>query len=412
LFNEDFAMSMLIEPKIRGFICTTAHPTGCALNVRQQIDTIKEHGKIDGPKKVLVIGASTGYGLASRIAAAFGSGAATIGVFFEKSAAGKRTASAGWYNTAAFEEAAQQENLYAKSINGDAFSSEIKQQTLDLIRSDWGGGVDCVIYSLASPRRVDAKTGAVYNSTLKPLSKPYTNHTVNTMTGEVFDITLEPANDEEILHTEKVMGGEDWADWIQALSQAGLLAPGVQTLAYSYIGPELTFPIYRDGTIGAAKKHLYKTVSVIDELLKPIQGKALISVNKALVTQASSAIPVVPLYISILYRVMKNKKIHEGCIEQIARLFKEKLYGKEGLQTDSQGFIRLDDWEMRDDIQAEVSKLWSEVNTSNLSSLTDIEGYRHEFQKLFGFDLAGVNYALEVDPVVPISSIPELNYIV
>lgn len=401
-------MSMIIEPKIRGFICTTAHPTGCAANVRQQIDYAKQHAHVKGPKKVLVIGASTGYGLASRIAAAFGSGAATIGVSFEKPAGGKRTASAGWYNTAAFEQAAQEAKLYAKSINGDAFSNEIKAQTLDLIKTDWQGGVDLVIYSLASPRRIDAKTGEVYNSTLKTIGKPYINHTVNVSTGEVSDITIDPATPEDIKQTEKVMGGEDWADWMQALNQAGLLAPGVQTIAYSYIGPELTFPIYRDGTIGAAKKHLYKTASDINRSLQNINGKAIISINKALVTQASSAIPVVPLYISILYKVMKAKKTHEGCIEQIARLFSEKLYGQNGLQTDEQGFIRLDDWEMRDDVQAEVSKIWSEVNTDNLLSLTDIQGYRHEFQKLFGFDIAGVNYGVEVDPIVQIPSIPEL----
>lgn len=400
-------MSMIIEPKIRGFICTTAHPTGCAANVRQQIDYAKQHAAVKGPKKVLVIGASTGYGLASRIAAAFGSNAATVGVFFEKPAAGKRTASAGWYNSAAFEEAAHEANLYAKSINGDAFSEEIKEQTLNLIKQDWQGGVDLVIYSVAAPRRTDGKTGAVYNSTLKPIGKPYTNHTVNVMTGEVFDITLEPGTADDIQQTEKVMGGEDWLDWIQRLQQAGLLAPGIQTIAYSYIGPELTFPIYRDGTIGAAKNHLYKTVEDIDRALQPLNGKAIISINKALVTQASSAIPVVPLYISILYKIMKSKNIHEGCMEQIARLFKDKLYSSNGLQTDAQGFIRLDDWEMRDDVQAEVSKLWAEVNTDNLANITDIQGYRHEFQKLFGFDIAGVNYVVEVDPLVPIASIPE-----
>lgn len=403
-------MPMLIEPKIRGFICTTAHPTGCAANVRQQIDYAKKHASNSGPKNVLVIGASTGYGLASRIVSAFGSGASTIGVFFEKAASGKRTASPGWYNTAAFEEAAHAENLYAKSINGDAFSKEIKEQTIDLIRKDWGGKVDCVIYSLASPRRVDSKTGDIYNSVLKPIGKPYTNHTVNVMTGEVFDITLDPATPEEIEQTVKVMGGEDWFDWMQALSQANVLAQGVQTLAYSYIGPELTFPIYRDGSIGAAKNDLYKTVPKIDELLKAINGKSLISVNKALVTQASSAIPVVPLYISILYRVMKAKNIHEGCIEQIARLFNEKLYGTQGLQTDEQGFIRLDDWEMREDVQAEVSKLWSEVNTQNLEKLTDIATYRHEFHKLFGFDIAEINYEAEVEAEVAIPSIPEMAF--
>lgn len=400
-------MTMLIEPKIRGFICTTAHPTGCAENVREQIEYAKQHAHVHGPKKVLIIGASTGYGLASRIAAAFGSHAATIGVFFEKAASTKRTASAGWYNTAAFEEAARKANIYAKSINGDAFSQEIKNQTIELIKNDWQGGVDLVIYSLASPRRTESKTGTVYNSTLKPIGQAYTNHTVNVMTGEVFDITLDPATEEDIHHTEKVMGGEDWFDWMQCLSEHGLLAQGVKTLAYSYIGPELTFPIYRDGTIGAAKKHLYKTVNQIDTLLHSINGKALISVNKALVTQASSAIPVVPLYISILYKVMKNKNCHEGCIEQIARLFVEKMFSPAGIQTDDQGFIRLDDWEMRDDIQSEVSKLWASVNTQNLETLTDIQGYRHEFQKLFGFDIASVNYAQEVDPVVHIPSIPE-----
>lgn len=400
-------MTMLIEPKIRGFICTTAHPTGCTENVRQQIDYVKLHAQVKGPKKVLVIGASTGYGLASRIAAAFGAQAATIGVFYEKSASAKRTASAGWYNSAAFEEAAQKEYLYAKSINGDAFSQEIKDQTIELIKNDWQGGVDLVIYSLASPRRTDSKTGAVYNSTLKPIGQSYTNHTVNVMTGEVFDISIEPASTEEIQHTEKVMGGEDWLDWMQCLAQHGLLAQGVQTLAYSYIGPELTFPIYRDGTIGAAKKHLHATVKQMNSLLSSLAGKGIISVNKALVTQASSAIPVVPLYISILYKIMKNKNLHEGCIEQMSRLFKEKMYGPAGLQTDDQGFIRLDDWEMRDDVQQEVSKLWAEVNTQNLEAITDIRGYRHEFQKLFGFDVADVNYAQEVDPLLHIPSIPE-----
>ncbi len=403
-------MSMIIEPKIRGFICTTAHPTGCATNVRQQIDYSKKHASVNGPKKVLVIGASTGYGLASRIAAAFGSNASTIGVFFEKAAAGKRTASAGWYNSAAFEEAAHEAQLYAKSINGDAFSEEVKEQTLNLIKQDWQGGVDLVIYSVAAPRRTDGKTGAVYNSTLKPIGKPYTNHTVNVMTGEVFDITLEPGSSEEVQDTEKVMGGEDWLDWMHRLQQAGLLAPGVKTLAYSYIGPELTFPIYRDGTIGAAKNHLYKTVNDIDQILKSVDGKAIVSINKALVTQASSAIPVVPLYISILYKIMKAKNIHEGCIEQIARLFAEKLYAPNGLQVDEHGYIRLDDWEMRDDIQAEVSQRWAEVNTENLANITDILGYRHEFQKLFGFDIAGVHYENPVDPLVPIRSIPEEAY--
>ncbi|MDQ2994595.1 MAG: trans-2-enoyl-CoA reductase family protein [Pseudomonadota bacterium] len=398
---------MIVEPKIRGFICTTAHPLGCAENVSQQIKTVQAKPSITGPKKVLIIGASTGYGLASRISAAFGANAATIGVSFERPAAGKRTATAGWYNTAAFEQAASAKGLYAKSINGDAFSTEIKNQTIELIREDWQGEVDLVIYSLASPRRTHPITGEVFNSTLQPIGKTYTNKTVNTQTGEVTTISIEPATEEQIHQTEQVMGGEDWSMWMQALNQAGVLAKNVITLAYSYIGPEMTFPIYRDGSIGAAKKHLAKSANDITKQLSAINGKAFISVNKALVTQASSAIPVVPLYISILYKIMKAKNLHEGCIEQMSRLFQEKLYQNGKIITDAQNLIRLDDWEMRDDVQAEVSKIWNQISTENIPQLADLAGYQHEFQRLFGFDIQGVNYAADVDVEIPIPSITQ-----
>lgn len=397
---------MIVEPKIRGFICTTAHPIGCAENVRQQIAYVDQQPKIAGPKKVLVIGHSMGYGLASRICAAFGAGAATIGVAFERPASGKRTATAGWYNTAAFEEAAHAKGLYAKSLNGDAFSNEIKQQTIDLIKQDWQGEVDLVIYSLAAPRRTHPVTGEVFNSTLQPIGKTYHNKTVNVQTQEVSNVTIEPATDEQIHHTEQVMGGEDWAMWMQALQQAGVLAKGVLTLAYSYIGPELTFDIYRDGTIGAAKKHLAKSANDITQQLAALGGKAFISVDKAVVTQSSSAIPVVPLYISILFKVMKAKNLHEGCIEQISRLFHEKLYQNGNVVTDANNLIRLDDWEMRDDVQAEVSRIWQEITSENIEALSDITGYQHEFKRLFGFDIEGVNYAADVEIDVQVPSIP------
>ncbi|MFN3234074.1 MAG: enoyl-ACP reductase FabV [Gammaproteobacteria bacterium] len=399
---------MIITPKIRGFICTTAHPEGCAKNVQEQIEYVKQHTQASQqPKKVLVIGASTGYGLASRIVAAFGSNAKTIGVFFERPAAGKRTASAGWYNSAAFEAAAHGAGIYAKSINGDAFSDELKQQTIELIQKDWGGEVDLVIYSLASPRRTDPKTGDVYNSTLKPVGEAYDNKTADVMTGDVSQIHIDPATDEDISNTVKVMGGEDWQLWMDALLDAGVLAKGAMTVAYSYIGPSLTYPIYRNGTIGKAKEDLEKTVTALNQKLMAVDGKAFISVNKAVVTQASAAIPVVPLYLCLLFRIMKEKKNHEGCIEQIQRLFTDRLYAGGEVPVDAEGRIRIDDWEMQDDVQEAVKDMWSDVTTENLESETDLQGYRDEFHRLFGFGLSGVNYDQDIDVEVSIPSLAE-----
>jgi len=386
---------MIIKPKTRGFICTTSHPEGCAQNVKEQIGYVKSKGAINGPKKVLVIGASTGYGLASRISAAFGCGADTIGIFFERTSEGKRTATAGWYNMAAFEQEAKKAGLYSKSINGDAFSDNIKEKTIELIKKDLGK-IDLVVYSLASPRRTHPKTGEVFNSVIKPIGKTYKNKTVNFHTGEVSDVSIEPASDDEINQTVAVMGGEDWQMWMEALKAAGVLSDGATTVAYSYIGPELTHAVYKDGTIGKAKDHLDACSKNITNMLKDINGKAYISVNKALVTQSSSAIPVVPLYISLLYRVMKEKETHEGCIEQMYRLFAQRLYA-DTLELDEEGRIRLDDFEMKEDVQNEVSKLWNTISTENLEDITDIKGYREEFFKLFGFGLPGVNYDEECD---------------
>ncbi len=395
---------MIIQPKIRGFICTTAHPVGCAKVVDAQIKYVKAKGHFEGPKNVLIIGASTGYGLASRIVATFGYGAKTIGVFYEKGADDKRTASAGWYNTAAFEEQALRENYYAKSINGDAFSHQIKQQTADLIRRDLGK-VDLIVYSLASPRRVHPDTEQVFSSVLKPIGKTFVGKTVDPMRGEVKEITLEPASSDEIAQTVAVMGGEDWEMWVDFLAKENLLAEGVKTLAYDYVGPELTYPIYKEGTIGKAKEHLLQTAAKLQAKLNPYHGQALVSVNKALVTQASSAIPVVPLYISLLYKIMKEKGTHEGCIEQINRLFKNYVYGDLGAVRDQDGRARVDDLEMERDVQQKIMGLWGDVNTENLGELTDIEGYRDEFHRLFGFGVSGVDYSAEVDPVVKIESI-------
>lgn len=395
---------MVIQPKIRGFICTTAHPSGCAKMVEEQIDYVKSQGAVQGPKNVLVIGASTGYGLASRIVATFGAGAKTIGVFFEKEADEKRTASTGWYNSAAFETFAHEQNLYAKSINGDAFSHDVKQRTAELIRQDLGK-VDLIIYSLASPRRVHPDTGHVYSSVLKPIGRSYTSKTVDAFRGEVKEITLEAATEEEINNTIAVMGGEDWEMWIDFLAKENLLADGITTVAFSYIGPELTYPIYKEGTIGKAKDHLKMTADKLNKKLKSLHGHALVSVNKALVTQASAAIPVVPLYISLLYKTMKESGTHEGCIEQIYRLFKDYLSHIE--KHPENEFIRLDDREMKKEIQNKVSELWSKVSTENLSDISDVEGYRNEFYRLFGFNLSGVNYEKEVSPIVKIDSIKE-----
>lgn len=390
---------MIIEPKIRGFICLTAHPKGCEQNVKNQIDFVKSKGKIDGAKKVLIIGASTGFGLASRITSAFGSEAATIGVFFEKPPQEGKTASPGWYNSAAFDQQAKKAGLYATSINGDAFSEEIKTQTIDLIKKDLGK-IDLVIYSLASPLRKHPKTEVVHRSVLKPIGQTFTNKTVDFHTGTVSDIAIEPCTDEEIENTVKVMGGEDWEMWMDALAEADVLANDAMTVAYSYIGPELTKAVYRRGTIGKAKDHLEATAFKITENLKAKNIKAYVSVNKALVTQASSAIPVIPLYISLLYKVMKEKGIHEGCIEQIQRLFSERLYTGKPIQTDEKGRVRVDDWEMREDVQSEVAALWLKADTETLPEVGDLKGYRTDFLNLFGFDFGGVDYLADVNEIV------------
>ena len=395
---------MVISPKIRGFICTTAHPVGCAKHIADQIAVVKSRGAIaNGPKKVLVIGSSTGYGLASRIAAAFGSNAATIGVFFERPAESDRTGTAGWYNSAAFEKEAGAAGLYARSFNGDAFSDAMKTEVIEAIKNDLGQ-VDCVIYSLASPRRSHPKTGEVFKSVLKPIGEVYTNKNLNTGTGEVNQVTIEPANDDDIRQTEAVMGGEDWEMWIDALLEANVLAKGVKTVAYSYIGPVLTWAIYKNGTIGRAKIDLERAQKAIDGKLAALDGKAWVSVNKALVTQASSAIPVVPLYISLLYKLMKADGTHEECIEQMDRLFRERLYNGNP-QPDEEGRIRVDDWEMAKPIQDEIAKRWTEVSSENLTTLGDFSGYQASFLRLFGFGLDGVDYAADVDPAVSVPSI-------
>jgi enoyl-[acyl-carrier protein] reductase/trans-2-enoyl-CoA reductase (NAD+) len=395
---------MIIEPRMRGFICLTAHPKGCAQNVKNQINYIKSKGAIAGPKKVLVIGASTGFGLASRITSAFGSNAATIGVFFEKPASEGKTASPGWYNSAAFENEAHQAGLYAKSINGDAFSNEVKQQTIDLIKADLGQ-VDLVIYSLASPVRLHPETGVLHRSTLKPIGAAFTNKTVDFHTGNVTQVSIEPAVQDDIDNTVVVMGGEDWSMWIEAMKSANVLASGATTIAYSYIGPSVTEAVYRKGTIGKAKDHLEATAFTISDSLASIGGKAYVSVNKALVTQASSAIPVIPLYISLLYKIMKAQGIHEGCIEQIQRLFSERLYSGKTVPTDDKGRIRIDDWEMRADVQEQVAKLWLEATTETLPNLGDLDGYKQDFLNLFGFGFEGVNYLEDENELVAISSI-------
>ena len=395
---------MIIEPRMRGFICTTSHPKGCEQNVKNQIEYIQSKGAINGAKKVLVIGASTGFGLASRITSAFGSNAATIGVFFEKAPSEGKTASPGWYNSAAFENEAHKAGLYAKSINGDAFSNEIKKQTLDLIKADLGQ-IDLIIYSLASPVRVHPVTGVMHRSVLKPIGSTFTNKTVDFHSGKVSEISIEPCSGDDIENTIAVMGGEDWGMWIDALKAENLLAPGATTVAYSYIGPSLTEAVYRKGTIGRAKDHLEATAFAITDSLADIDGKAFVSVNKALVTQASSAIPVIPLYISLLYKIMKEEGIHEGCIEQIQRLYQERLYTGNKVPVDEKGRIRIDDLEMRADVQEKVAKLWIEAVTENLSEIGDLEGYRKDFYNLFGFDVQGVDYTADANEVVNIESI-------
>ncbi|WP_055436989.1 enoyl-ACP reductase FabV [Lacinutrix algicola] len=394
---------MIIEPKTRGFICLTSHPKGCEQNVINQIDYIKERPVTEGPKKVLVIGASTGFGLASRITSAYGSNAATIGAFFEKPPTAGRPASPGWYNSAAFEAQAHKDGLYAKSINGDAFSNAIKTETIDLIKKDLGE-IDLLVYSLASPVRTHPDSGERFKSVLKPIGQKFSDNTVDFHTGEVKEVSIEPCTEQEIENTVTVMGGEDWQMWIDQLKAAGVLSKDFKTVAYSYIGPSLTEAVYRKGTIGRAKDHLEATAFKITDGLKDINGQAYVSVNKALVTQASSAIPVIPLYISLLYKVMKEEGIHEGCIEQIERLFNARLYA-ENMPLDEAGRIRIDDWEMRDDIQAKVLELWKQATTETLPEIGDLKGYETDFFNLFGFKVDGIDYDKDVDEMVNIPSI-------
>jgi len=392
---------MIIEPRMRGFICLTSHPKGCEQSVINQINYVKSKGAIDGPKKVLVIGASTGFGLASRITSAFGSNAATIGVFFEKAPAAGKTASPGYYNSLAFQAQAEKAGLYAKSINGDAFSNEVKKQTIDLIKADLGQ-IDLVIYSLASPVRQHPVTGVLHRSVLKPIGDTFTDKTVDFHTGIVSEVTITPCTEEDIANTVQVMGGEDWKMWTDALLNAGVLAEGAMTVAYSYIGPDVTEPVYRKGTIGMAKEHLEATAFEITEDLAKIGGKAFVSVNKALVTQASSAIPVIPLYISLLYKIMKAKGSHEGCIEQIQRLYSERLYTNGEIPVDEKGRIRIDDWEMDEAVQKEVAELWKGATTENLPAIGDLNGYKSDFLNLFGFGFDGVDYTAEANELVEI----------
>ncbi len=383
---------MIVKPRIRGFVCITAHPEGCAAKVREEIEIARAHASAGGPKKVLVIGASTGYGLSSRITAAFAHGADTLGVFFERPSLKGKPASAGWYNSVALEAEAREAGLYAASINGDAFSDAIKAKTIETIKADLGE-VDLVVYSLASPRRTDPASGETFKSVLKPIGAPYTNRTLDTDKGIVSEVTIEPASQEEIDATVKVMGGEDWELWMKALAEAGVLAPAAKTVAYSYIGPELTWPVYTDGTIGAAKADLERAAADIRERC---DCQAYVSVNKAVVTQASSAIPVVPLYISILFKIMKERETHEDCIHQMIRLFNERLYGG-ALALDAAGRIRVDDLEMAPEVQQAVAGVWPEVTTDNLNALSDFAGYQRDFLKLFGFGLDGVDYEADVD---------------
>lgn len=395
---------MVIKPRVRGFLCTTTHPTGCAANVKDQVEYVKANGTIaDGPKKVLVIGASTGYGLASRITAAFGSGAATLGLFFEKPGNEKKPGTAGWYNSAAFHQLAEAEGLYAKSINGDAFSDAVKQTTIDTIKADLGQ-VDMVVYSLASPRRQHPKTGEVFNSTLKPIGKNVVQQGVDTNKNVIKEFTIEAANQDEIDNTVAVMGGEDWQMWIDALQAADVLAPGCKTTAYTYVGEAVTRDIYWDGTIGAAKKDLDKKVIDIRQALQSIDGDARVSVLKAVVTQASAAIPVMPLYLGLLFKVMKQKGTHEGCIEQIDLLFRESLYGNQP-QIDDVGRLRADYKEIEPAVQQEVEQLWAQINDDNLNEISDMQGYMEEFLRLFGFGIDGVDYEAEVNPVADIDAL-------
>lgn len=395
---------MIIKPRVRGFMCITTHPTGCEANVKHQIEYVKQRGAIDnGPKKVLVIGASTGYGLASRITSAFGAGAATLGIFFEKEGTEKKPGTAGWYNSAAFHKFADEAGLYVKSINGDAFSDEIKQKTIELIKQDLGQ-VDLVVYSLAAPRRQHPVTGEVHTSTLKPIGKEITYKSLNTDKEEIGELTVPAASQEDIDNTVAVMGGEDWEMWINALAEADCLAPGAKTTAYTYLGDKLTWDIYWDGTIGAAKKDLDKRVVGIREQLAASGGDARVSVLQAVVTQASSAIPAMPLYLALLLQVMKDEDAFQGCIEQVDALFRDSLYGSDP-QHDDVGRLRADGWEIQPQVQARVGELWDATTTENLYEVSDFAGYKRGFLQLFGFEVDGVDYEADVDPVVPIANL-------
>ena len=389
---------MIISPKVRGFICTTAHPAGCARNVRDQIAYVESHGKIEnGPKNVLVIGSSTGYGLASRISAAFGSGAATIGVFFEKPGTEGRTGTAGWYNSAAFDAAAHEKGLYAKSINGDAFSDACRDKVIELIKNDLGK-IDLLVYSLASPRRTIPGTGETVKSSLKPIGQVYSTTAVDTNKDEIIQDSVEPASEQEIQDTVKVMGGQDWELWIKALSEAGVLADGFRTVAYSYIGTELTWPIYWHGTLGKAKEDLDRAAHAITASLAPVSGRANVAVLKSVITQASSAIPVMPLYIAICFRIMKEQGVHEEVIDHIYRLFSTALNNRE-FPLDDCDRIRMDTWELDPKVQDACKKIWPEITTQNLREKTDYDQYKKDFLKLFGFGVAGVDYTADVSPV-------------
>lgn len=396
---------MIIKPMLRSNMCFTSHPEGCDKIVKEQIDYVKTLPVIEGVKNVLVIGASTGYGLSSRICATWQMKANTIGIFFERNAEGTRTASAGLYNSVAFEKYAAETGNKHYSINGDAFSHEIKKQTIDLIKKELGK-IDLVVYSIASPKRTNPDTGEVTASFLRTIGEPFNTNTLNINTGKLTQISLNPATEEEIAKTVYVMGGEDWKLWIKALQKSDVLADGVKTVAYSYIGPKQTAPIYRNGTIGKAKEDLEKTAHELCKELEEIHGKAYVSINKGLVTQASSAIPAVPLYISILYKVMKNKGLHEKCIQQISRLFKDFLYNRAGVPTDEEGRIRIDDWEMRDDVQSEISKIWDEISDETVSKYCDIAGFQEEFFQLFGFGVPGVDYEKDSDPNAKLNPLP------
>jgi enoyl-[acyl-carrier protein] reductase / trans-2-enoyl-CoA reductase (NAD+) len=389
----------VVQRRSRGFICLNAHPEGCWRNVERQIETIvgRESSRRSGPTRVLIVGASTGYGLASRIAAAWGFGAKTVGVFLERPPDGNKTASAGFYNTVALHDFTRQHRLFAASINGDAFANDTKRATAELLRKELGK-VDLIIYSVAAPKRTDPVSRAIHHSVLKPIGDPYTNKTVELDSEKVTEVTISPATDQQIADTVAVMGGADWKLWIDMLDEQGLLADNARTIAYSYIGPEMTWPIYRDGTIGRGKKHLEETARVLNSHLRDkFGGEARVAVNKAIVTQASAAIPVVPLYMSLLFRVMRRKNLDEGAIEQMRRLFFDFLADDATPKFDEAGRIRLDDREMLPDVQAEVTAIWSRVNTENLRELTDFEGFQHEFRALFGFEIEGVDYAEPVE---------------